>query len=691
MIPKRRSKKNGQASSFGFEHLNTIISTVLAAAAMHGPGLLQTNFAFEEILDNSKTIFGAVAEGTFLLLLMFRAFLGANALFQVMKTLGSPTVQWCYLVVISLLFAFPASFIVASILGDAAFRAMSGGEGPDAEIIVAGLANAREHVISQFSNDPVSAGCRLAFAVICFLSSICVFMYPRMKLYQQNVLRPPNMKILYASGMMSLLFCAEGFYSPVIHAYFSATFGFKFTNEDNDPPTFNRSNEEILSTFESTGPNVIFLQHDSLSGSLMLNTGQGQETMPFFQSLMRNDDNMYVFEHARSVSGDTIDGLMALMTGCLPFTEEGKDRAYMPGRSIGNEFRRNGYHTASFSSVAIDSTIKVGKWSMLGNLLVGGMDKVFDPVSESLKRDNGEGCDDRKMIPLFARWLLGLETATATRKPFYAQFYNFNNHFPYVKDNPSSKEHRYFASLRTTDDFLKDLFQYLNETGKLEETIIVGSGDHGDDPFKQEYVRMQALNSNVLHTTSYIYYPKNLIPGKSIRERLRRNTQQLVDILDFFPTLQHIIYSSYGLNSEKARIDSNAVNITEDKGVCVTGVDLTAVDIPDNRVTIAWNRESSKHYRYPSHLWALSTKEKAIYHRSNRKPMRKLRQGRSNFYVMTFKNCTRDITNHCMTELDQDGKSYFRPVLKSLDQSLFFGDELKKSELVNLFTNEINA
>jgi len=50
--------------------------------------------------------------------------------------------------------------------------------------------------------------------------------------------------------------------------------------------------------------------------------------------------------------------------------------------------------------------------------------------------------------------------------------------------NKEQASHRYFDSLKTTDDFLKGLFDILARTGRLENTIIVGSGDHGEDPFK---------------------------------------------------------------------------------------------------------------------------------------------------------------------------------------------------------------
>ena len=176
-------------------------------------------------------------------------------------------------------------------------------------------------------------------------------------------------------------------------------------------------------------PNVIYIQHESLSGSLMLNTEEGRASTPFFQDLMHNNENMFVFEHGRTVSGNTIDAMPALMTGCLPINDDGLKYVLSRGQSIGYDFHRSGYATASFSSRAFDKSITNGKYKRLHDLLAGAMSSVYNPTSEGLSQDNAQGCDDRKMLPHFADWLAEWSNVTSSpgeHKPFYAQFYNFN-------------------------------------------------------------------------------------------------------------------------------------------------------------------------------------------------------------------------------------------------------------------------
>ena len=149
-------------------------------------------------------------------------------------------------------------------------------------------------------------------------------------------------------------------------------------------------------------------------------------------------------------------------------------------------------------------------------------------------------------------------------------------------------------SLATTDEYLEGIFDILNKTGNLHNTIIFGSSDHGDDIIP---IRLYALNSNVLHAASYIYYPKQLMPDPRIADQLRLNTRQLTSTLDFFPTILGVLGYDFLAGAQG----------------CITGVDLATVDIPDNRTVISWSSVSN--YGDFRRLWGLSTKNVTLYHR----------------------------------------------------------------------------
>eukprot|EP00580_Thalassiosira_gravida_P020538 CAMPEP_0201679068 /NCGR_PEP_ID=MMETSP0494-20130426/47623_1 /ASSEMBLY_ACC=CAM_ASM_000839 /TAXON_ID=420259 /ORGANISM="Thalassiosira gravida, Strain GMp14c1" /LENGTH=217 /DNA_ID=CAMNT_0048162429 /DNA_START=145 /DNA_END=794 /DNA_ORIENTATION=- len=152
-----------------------------------------------------------------------------------------------------------------------------------------------------------------------------------------------------------------------------------------------RKRNKLTKTIQhSTRPNIIFIQHESLSGSILLNTREGITHTQSFHKRMKRDPNFYVFQHHRTGSGNTIDAMPSLMTGCLPYTEKGMKYAHAKGRSIGYEFAKEGYATASFSSRSLDETLTEGQWKILYDMLVGGMEYVEDAMDNpNLDIDNG--------------------------------------------------------------------------------------------------------------------------------------------------------------------------------------------------------------------------------------------------------------------------------------------------------------
>jgi len=433
------------------------------------------------------------------------------------------------------------------------------------------------------------------------------------------------------------------------------------------------------------GPNVIYLQHESLSGSIALNTKAGAAAMPFFQDKMKRDPDFYVFEHARTVSGNTLDALPALLTGCMPYNPDGEAWVHAPGRAVGHDFHQRGYPTASFTSRKLDKGITTGQWKVLHDLLVGSMDKVVDPISQKWPMDNKEGTDDRRMLPAFEEWLRELAEQGASR-PFYAQFYNFNQHYPYMKqkDAPAGTK-RYYQSLATTDEFFRGLFDILEKTGRLQNTIIVGSGDHGDEPFKKGfYTRLKALNSNILQPASYIYYPRQLMPDPSMADRLRSNTQKLMHTTDLYQTLQGVLRRTFAPVGA-----GGAPPLPTDR--CITGVDLAEVDVPEDRVVISWNFYSSKKggSMFKGTYWALSTKELSLYHRKQGKKV--IHQGTNSVYVLKYGECTRDTSpkNWCQASVTEEYKEYFRDAIQWIKTAPFYDEGVKTSKLVEYFSKKV--
>jgi membrane-anchored protein YejM (alkaline phosphatase superfamily) len=266
------------------------------------------------------------------------------------------------------------------------------------------------------------------------------------------------------------------------------------------------------------------------------------------------------------VSGNTVDAFTALQTGCLPFTKTGREAAF--SRNLGTEFKRQGYQTASFSTTKI--SLQVGAWQMIQNYLTGNMDAVFDPTSEGHPLINGEGSDDLLFLPIFENWL-----QKDAGEKFYAQFFMFNTHFPYLKNKNSTASHPYYAGLESFDNALKTLFGILEKNERLNDTVVIVSGDHGEyvSDDGQLYARLNSYNPYILNPMTFMYIPEALFPSEQARETLKRNKDKVLSTLDLFPTIQHILYGGDVDATAERRSTAGAANLRQDEDHCVTGLD----------------------------------------------------------------------------------------------------------------------
>ena len=360
------------------------------------------------------------------------------------------------------------------------------------------------------------------------------------------------------------------------------------------------------------------------------------------------------------------------------------DSQHVPVRSVGFEFKQSGYHTASFCSRPLDGNMKKGHWSELYNVLVEGMDKVVEPLSQKWHLHNKH--HDRKMLSEFQAWLTELDNHP---RPFYAQFYNFNQHYPYARKKGAPKSsHRYFQSLYTTDEFLRGLFDILEKAGRLQNTIVVGSGNFGDEPFKAKFASPQALSSNILQPLSYIYYPQHLLPDSDAAARLRGNTQRVMHTLDLHPTIRGVLHRVVAANGG----EYVPPHITP--GGCITGLDLTAVNVPEDRVVLSWNLFSAQNVPWSKkrQLWALSTQELTLYHRLHKKPHPQLQQGTDDAYVLHYGECLRNTSsaNLCQTPLTEEYSEYFRNAIQWIKDTPLYDEGVKTSHLVEFFGKMVN-
>lgn len=309
-------------------------------------------------------------------------------------------------------------------------------------------------------------------------------------------------------------------------------------------------------------PNVILVVHESLSGRLM-ECAHGRRQSPFYHGAMANISGVVQFTKARTVAGITEIATPAILTGLLGYTDECMDRVYRT--SLASEFNARGYDTSIFSSYRTDWSGT--RWAALGGMLNYDFDTHVDP-SAGPRKDLVflNGYDDRKTVQLFGDWLQGQRKHG---KPFFSVLVLNNAHYPHLVDKDyagTTNEERYFASIKTVDESLEQLFSSVRQAGVLRNTIMFGAGDHGDTPGTQ-YTRTRTLSAAVLNVVMWAHVPAQHY------HLLAQNRERVVSTIDIVPTLRELL--------------GDAAYTDEERGACVVGQSLLQ-HVPHGRIAESW-------------------------------------------------------------------------------------------------------
>ncbi|MCB9642333.1 MAG: sulfatase-like hydrolase/transferase [Myxococcales bacterium] len=132
------------------------------------------------------------------------------------------------------------------------------------------------------------------------------------------------------------------------------------------------------------------------------------------------------------------------------------------------------------------------------------------------------------------------------KEPFWATYTSFIPHYPYTDYGPEyrpfknirSSLARYYNNLYLLDRQFETFFQYLKKTGKLERTIIVITGDHGEafGQHRGNYTHSRHSYNENFETPLILYQPKLFRPGVSYR---------YTSHVDILPTLLDAMGISY--------------------------------------------------------------------------------------------------------------------------------------------------
>ena len=272
---------------------------------------------------------------------------------------------------------------VSILLSDFFFRERTGGENPDMWVLASGfkegtsllkaeLINDTSHILWSIFGALVMAGPAVCF-VVCRGKELAHL--DRDSDHKQNRKQLIFFYLIIFAGMVILY--TAGAWMPIFHAYSSYCGIFIFSSPDGIASRVSTL-KESAKNHDPAANNVLVIIHESLSGEIMMTddsvVSSEKKLMPFFQQMLQSDGEYFVFENARSVSGDTTDAVTSIQSGCLPLNhEDGRDFAL--NTTLATEFKKSGFETISFSSRDLVSD------SMHANLLVDSVTQLSLPLT----------------------------------------------------------------------------------------------------------------------------------------------------------------------------------------------------------------------------------------------------------------------------------------------------------------------
>ncbi|MBN1046824.1 LTA synthase family protein [Clostridium botulinum] len=313
------------------------------------------------------------------------------------------------------------------------------------------------------------------------------------------------------------------------------------------------------------GKNVIFLQIESLENFVINQKTNGKEITPFLNKLASEGlyfNNFYEQNNA----GNSIDCDFMINTSIYPLGNKITALNYGENvypNSLPRILQKDGYFTISSHAELPNefNWTELHKNSFGANELWTINDYVYE---ESV----GYGLSDKSFLSQTADKLKDI------KQPFFIQLPTLSNHGPFDLDEKyrqlnlpdevnDSYLGGYFESVLYTDNQLEMFYNKLNESGLLDDTVLVIYGDHtGVHKYYNEDIQDIDYENNwwdeVDHKIPLIIYSKNM------EHKIVNKTGGQIDILPTICYLLGIDDDSYR-NSTMGRIlvntNRNAITI----------------------------------------------------------------------------------------------------------------------------------
>jgi hypothetical protein len=277
-------------------------------------------------------------------------------------------------------------------------------------------------------------------------------------------------------------------------------------------------------------PNVVVIVQESLGAWQWAPWNHKADSSPRIVELLERDAPAAAwFSDAVTAAGATAVSLPTILTGLGP-DASGDDFTRAP--LLWQEARALGYRTALVSAQDWD-------WLSFRSFFLGAdaPDVAKTALELGAARVNDSGVDDAAAAAEVARFV----DATPTDRPFLVVMQLNSTHRPCWApdvDAAPSLPDRCLHAARYVDDAVLRVIDHLRARGRLEDTLILGTADHGESFRGDRPARLESYYEDVTRVPLWVRLPARYVARHpDAPAALAAATRTRVSNLDLFPTV----------------------------------------------------------------------------------------------------------------------------------------------------------
>ena len=277
-------------------------------------------------------------------------------------------------------------------------------------------------------------------------------------------------------------------------------------------------------------PNIVVLVQESLGAAAWAPWNGKPASSPRIARLLDDDSAQAAwFPDAVTAAGATAVSMPTILTG-LPPDAPGDDFRRAP--LLWQEARALGYRTALVSSQSYD-------WLGFREFFLGADAPDVAQTAAELAgpRVNDNGVDDARAADAAIHFI----DTTPRDRPFLVVVQLDATHRPCWAPDTSSEpllEGRCGLAARYVDDVALRVVDHLRARGRLEDTLVLGTADHGESFRDDHPPRLESYYEDVTRVPLWLRLPASYLQRHpDARARLAEAAQKRVSNLDIYATI----------------------------------------------------------------------------------------------------------------------------------------------------------